>query len=61
MIGDRYLDVDAGYAAGAKTILVMSGNGRAEYEKYKSLPQQPHFTAETLIEAVESILSGVFA
>jgi D-glycero-D-manno-heptose 1,7-bisphosphate phosphatase len=61
MIGDRYLDVDVGHAAGAKTVLVMSGNGRAEYEKYKSLPQQPHFTAETLFEAVESILSGAFA
>ena len=62
MIGDRYLDVDAGYAAGVRSILVMSGDGRAEFEKYKDVnPQQPHFVAENLLEAVESIISGAFA
>ena len=60
MIGDRYLDVDAAYAAGAKSILVMTGNGRTEYQKYTDLPQQPHFIAENLLQAVESIISGVF-
>src|SRR5213593_3854331 len=52
MIGDRYLDVDAAYAVGAKSILVMTGNGRTEQQKYKDLPQQPHFVAENLLEAV---------
>jgi D-glycero-D-manno-heptose 1,7-bisphosphate phosphatase len=60
MVGDRYLDVDAAYAAGAKSILVMTGNGRAEHQKYQDLPQQPHFVAENLLEAVESIISGTF-
>ena len=61
MIGDRYLDVDVGYAAGARSVLVMTGNGRAEFEKYKDLPRQPHFVADNLLEAVESIVSGAFS
>jgi D-glycero-D-manno-heptose 1,7-bisphosphate phosphatase len=56
MIGDRYLDVDAAHAAGARCILVMTGHGRAEYENFKDLPQQPHFVAENLLEAVELII-----
>lgn len=57
MIGDKYLDVEAAYAAGARPVLVMTGYGRAEYEKYKDLPRQPHFIAENLLDAVESIVS----
>ena len=59
MIGDRYLDVDVAHAAGVKSILVMTGNGRAELEKYKNLPLQPHLVAENLLEAVDSIISGL--
>ena len=61
VIGDRYLDVDLAWAANAKSVLVMTGNGRAEQQKYKDRPQQPHFIAENLLEAVESIIAGVFA
>jgi D-glycero-D-manno-heptose 1,7-bisphosphate phosphatase len=61
MVGDRYLDIDVAYAAGARSVLVMTGNGRAELEKYKALPQQPHYVAENLLEAVESIVSGAYA
>ena len=57
VIGDRYLDVDAAHAAGAKSVLVMTGHGRAEYKEFKELPQQPHFVAENLLEAVEIIIS----
>jgi D-glycero-D-manno-heptose 1,7-bisphosphate phosphatase len=60
-IGDRYLDVEVGHAAGTRSILVMTGNGRKEYEAYKDLPIQPHFVAENLLQAVESIFSGAFA
>jgi D-glycero-D-manno-heptose 1,7-bisphosphate phosphatase len=61
MVGDRYIDVETAHAAGTRSVLVMSGDGRAEYEKYKYLPKQPHFIADNLLEAVESIISGVFA
>jgi D-glycero-D-manno-heptose 1,7-bisphosphate phosphatase len=61
MIGDRYLDIDAAYAAGARSVLVMTGNGREELEKYRHLPRQPHFVAANLLEAVEWIISGAVA
>jgi D-glycero-D-manno-heptose 1,7-bisphosphate phosphatase len=61
MIGDKYLDVQVAYAAGARAVLVMTGYGREEFEKFRHLAQQPHFIAENLLEAVESILSGKFA
>ena len=56
VIGDRYLDIDAAHAAGARCVLVMTGHGRSEHDKFKDLPQQPHFVAENLLEAVELIL-----
>lgn len=60
MIGDKYIDVGVAYAAGARSVLVMTGYGREEYQTHRNLPQQPHFIAENLLEAVESILAGVF-
>jgi len=60
MIGDRYLDVEVAHAAGVRPVLVMTGNGRAELERYKDLPLQPHLIAENLLEAVEAIISGAF-
>jgi D-glycero-D-manno-heptose 1,7-bisphosphate phosphatase len=61
VIGDRYLDVDVAYAGGARSVLVMTGNGRVEHQKYSDLPNQPHFVADNLLTAVESIVSGAFA
>jgi D-glycero-D-manno-heptose 1,7-bisphosphate phosphatase len=50
MIGDRWRDVDAGHAAGCKTIFI--DRGYAE-----ELKQMPDFTAKNLLEAAEIILS----
>jgi D-glycero-D-manno-heptose 1,7-bisphosphate phosphatase len=61
MIGDKYVDLEAGYAAGLRSILVLTGYGRGEFEKCKDLPRQPDFVAENLLEAVEGIISGTFA
>jgi D-glycero-D-manno-heptose 1,7-bisphosphate phosphatase len=60
MVGDRYLDVDVGHAAGARSALVLTGNGRAEYEKYKDRREQPDLVAGNLLEAVQAILAGDF-
>ena len=50
MVGDRWRDVDCGYAAGCKTIFI--DRGYAE-----ELKQKPDFTAKNLLEAAEIILS----
>lgn len=50
MVGDRWRDVDCGYAAGCKTIFV--DRGYAE-----ELRQKPDFRAKNLAEAAEIILA----
>ena len=56
MVGDRYLDVRTGHAAGTRTILVMTGNGREEHERYRDADVQPDHLAEDLAEAVDLVL-----
>jgi D-glycero-D-manno-heptose 1,7-bisphosphate phosphatase len=58
MIGDRYLDAATAHAAGAKSVLVRTGDGAAELERHRDSPLQPHFVADNLLLAVEAILSG---
>jgi D-glycero-D-manno-heptose 1,7-bisphosphate phosphatase len=50
MVGDRWRDIDCGYAAGCKTIFV---------DRYYSeeLKQKPDFRVKDLSEAVEIILA----
>jgi D-glycero-D-manno-heptose 1,7-bisphosphate phosphatase len=61
MIGDRYLDVETAHQAGAKSILVLTGDGRTEAAKHRDSPHQPHFIAENVLRAVEAILNGEVA
>src|SRR5262245_33388569 len=62
MIGDRYLDVDVALAAGTRSVLLMTGNGQTEFEKYRDVPRrQPDFIARNLLNAIESIVAGEFA
>jgi D-glycero-D-manno-heptose 1,7-bisphosphate phosphatase len=57
VIGDRYRDIEAGHAAGARGVMVMTGLGREEYETDQpSWPRQPDHVAEDLLEAVKWIL-----
>lgn len=60
MVGDRWIDLRAGQAAGAKTILVRSGYGRGEEDyigPHEAL--QPDMRAEDLAEAVAWILADL--
>ena len=50
MVGDRWRDIDCGYAAGCKTIFI--DRGYAE-----ELKQKPDFSARNLAEAVDIILA----
>ncbi len=59
MIGDRYVDVELGHAVGARTILVMTGYGRGEYQWHgANAPHPPDFVAENLAAAVDCILGA---
>jgi D-glycero-D-manno-heptose 1,7-bisphosphate phosphatase len=58
VIGDKHLDVETAYAVGAKSVLVLTGYGQDEYEKYKTAELQPTYIAKNLIDAVEAILDG---
>jgi len=60
VVGDKYVDIELGHRVGATSILVLTGYGREERERYKANPQQPHFVVENLMNAVDGILSGAF-
>ena len=57
MIGDRYSDVELAHNAGVKSMLVMSGYGRGEWEHQRaSWTLQPDLVTENLLEAVQAIV-----
>jgi D-glycero-D-manno-heptose 1,7-bisphosphate phosphatase len=58
MIGDKYVDVEVGLAAGAKAVLLRTGYGLEELEKHRDSGVQPNFVADNLLHAVDAILSG---
>ena len=59
VVGDRYRDIQAGHAAGARGVMIMTGLGREEYETdCRGWPRQPDHVAEDLLDAVKWILSG---
>jgi D-glycero-D-manno-heptose 1,7-bisphosphate phosphatase len=58
VIGDTYRDVQTGFNAGARTVLVLTGYGRGEYEHHRrGWPRRPHRIAENLLDAVKQILA----
>ena len=58
VIGDKYLDIETAHNVGAKGILVLTGYGREEREKYKSSAHQPDLITENLMTAVDAIING---
>lgn len=59
VIGDRYIDIECARRVGAKSVLVLTGYGRKEYELGRSAwPQAPNFVAEDLLAAVTWILNA---
>ena len=58
MVGDRYSDVELARNAGVKSMFVMSGYGRGEWEHQRaSWTEQPDLVAENLLEAVQVIVA----
>lgn len=57
MVGDRGADIEFGQKIGAKTILVLTGYGKGEWEFFKDeWKSKPDFVAEDLLKAVQWIL-----
>jgi len=57
VVGDRYSDIALGHAAGCRSILVLTGYGRGDYQwHHASWPQQPDHIVENLADAVDLIL-----
>ncbi len=57
VVGDRYTDMEMAHSVGCRSILVLSGYGRGEYEWHrKNWKRQPGHVAENLEAAVEIIL-----
>lgn len=57
MVGDKASDMAAGFAAGCKTVLTLTGYGSKEISAWKE-SFQPSFVASDLQGAVEWLLSG---
>jgi D-glycero-D-manno-heptose 1,7-bisphosphate phosphatase len=59
MVGDRYSDIELARNAGVKSMFVLSGYGRGEWEHQRaSWTTQPDLVAEDLLEAVRMIVTN---
>jgi D-glycero-D-manno-heptose 1,7-bisphosphate phosphatase len=57
VVGDRYVDVETAFRAGARAVFVKSGYGLGEWTWHaKKWPRQPDLVAKGLPEAVDWIL-----
>lgn len=57
MVGDTYRDMQTGFNMGARTVLLMTGYGRGEYEHHRgNWSRMPDLIAENLLDAAEQIL-----
>ena len=57
MVGDRYVDIQAGHRAGARSVLVLTGFGKQEWECGRVQEQrQPDYVAQDVHQAVQWIL-----
>ncbi len=61
IIGDKQSDLDAGYAAGCRAILVRTGFGETTYQALVQQPRQPNYVAATLLEAAQWVARDVLA
>jgi D-glycero-D-manno-heptose 1,7-bisphosphate phosphatase len=56
VIGDRYGDVAAGHAVGARGVLLKTGHGTHEITQCNEWSRPPEFIAANVLEAVKTIL-----
>ena len=58
LIGDRRGDIEAGYAAGCRTVLVRSGYGARAVGDPGWTSHRPHFLADDFLAAARAILAA---
>ncbi|MCZ6489141.1 MAG: HAD family hydrolase [Acidobacteria bacterium] len=57
IVGDRYVDIQAGHRVGARSVLVLTGFGKQEWEAGQAQEQrQPDYVAKNVHQAVRWIL-----
>jgi D-glycero-D-manno-heptose 1,7-bisphosphate phosphatase len=62
VVGDTYRDMQMGFNIGARTILLMTGYGRGEYEYRRAgWARMPDLVAENLLEAAKLIVQELGA
>lgn len=59
VIGDSVSDIEAGFNAGCKTILVKTGNGKESFIVLQKQNKFPSFVAEDLMDAVNYISNEI--
>ena len=55
LIGDKMSDIEAGYRAGCKTILVLTGHGNDELKKNSKINIKPNYISKDLFTAIQII------
>jgi D,D-heptose 1,7-bisphosphate phosphatase len=55
LIGDKVSDIEAGYRAGCKTILVLTGHGTDELKKFSKMNIKPNYISKDLFAAIQII------
>ncbi|MBA7580703.1 D-glycero-alpha-D-manno-heptose-1,7-bisphosphate 7-phosphatase [subsurface metagenome] len=55
LIGDKTSDIEAGYRAGCKTILVLTGQGNDELKKISKMDIKPNYISKDLFTAIQII------
>jgi histidinol-phosphate phosphatase family protein len=56
MVGDTIRDMETGFNANLRTVLVLTGYGEEEWDKYRDDSRQPDFVARDLYEASDWII-----
>jgi D-glycero-D-manno-heptose 1,7-bisphosphate phosphatase len=61
VVGDSTRDIETGFKARARTVLVLTGYGKGNYEYHRAdWPRRPDWVAENLLEAAERIIAERF-
>ena len=56
LVGDKMSDIEAGYRAGCKTILVLTGQGNDELKKISKMNIKPNYISKDLYTASQIIM-----